>query len=549
VEFRILGPIEAVEGGTSVPLGSPKQRAVLALLLLSAGQVVSVDRLIDQLWGAEPPQNAKTILQGYVSGLRKALGADEIRTQGPGYSIELEGSELDLHRFERMVTEARDASAAGDHRSAAGTLREALGLWRGPALADFAYEPFAQSPTARLEELRLTALEDRIDADLASGHRGDLTGELDAVISEHPLRERPRAQLMLALYRSGRQAEALEAYRNARSVLVDELGIEPTHALQELEKAILRQDAGLDLAPISAPAGTAGTPSSSATPLERAILVVGHDETRLDILIGLAEALARRSPRELILASLVPADGDLARSTASLHDRRAGLMDRGISARAAGFTSIERGADTVRLSAEQAVDLLLLDATEELAHSGGSILDLEIVLVGAPCDVALLVASSDGDPQPTAGRAVLVPFGGSEHEWAAAELGAWLASATDAPLRLIGTAADTGSGKRDASRLLATASLIVQQVAGVPAEPMLIPPGPEAVLSAAADAAVVLLGLSDRWRQEGIGEARLAVARGAKAPTLLVRGGLRPGGLAPRESLTRFTWTLAAAGG
>jgi DNA-binding SARP family transcriptional activator len=546
VEFRILGPIEAVDGGSALPLGGPKQRAVLAILILNAGQVVSVDRLIDQLWSGEPPRNAKTVLHGYVSSLRKALGAETIRTRGPGYSIELEGSELDLRTFERLVREAREARELGDPQSASTALREALGLWRGPALADFAYEPFAQSASVRLEELRLTAVEDRIDADLVSGRHGELVGELEALVSEHPLRERLRGHLMLALYRSGRQAEALDAYRHARRVLVDELGIEPTNALQELEKAILRQDAHLDLTLASGL-----EPRAAAAPvarLERAILVVGHDERRLGVLLHLAESLARQAPRELILTSLVPDGGDLAHSSAHLHDKRAALMSRGISARAAAFTSAERGADTVRLSSEQAVELLLLDATAELTSPRESSRDLEVVLVGAPCDAALLVSPSGADAQLGADRPILVPFGGSEHEWAAAELGAWLAAATGSPLRLLGTAADAGAGRRDASRLLATASLIVQQVAGVAAEPFLVSPGPEAVIGAAEEAGLLLLGLSDRWRQEGIGEARLAVARGSSAPALLVRGGVRPGGLAPRESLTRFTWSISPAG-
>jgi DNA-binding SARP family transcriptional activator len=545
VEFRILGPVEVVDGRSSLGIGGPKQRAVLAALLLHAGHVVSVDQLIDQLWAGEPPQNAKTILQGYVSALRKTLGAETIRTRGPGYAVELEGHELDLRRFERLVSDAREASAAGAHTAAAAALRQALDLWRGPALADFAYEAFAQSPIGRLEELRLTALEDRIDADLAIARHGALVGELEALVSEHPLRERLRGQLMLALYRAGRQAEALEAYREARRILVDELGIEPTGALQALEKAILRQDPSLDLAPASPAAQPVAGAAAAARP-ERAILVVGRDPRRLDVMLGLAEALASRSPRELILAALVPDDPELAGATALLHEHRAALLERGTPARGAAFTSSEPGADTVRLASEQTVDLLLLDATEELGSPHGYAEHLELVLESAPCDTALLVLPAGFELELGRDRPALVPFGGSEHEWAAAELGAWLATATGAPLRLLGTAADSAAGRRDASRLLATASLIIQQVAGVAAEPLLVAPGAEAVIAASEDAGLVLLGLSDRWRQEGIGESRLAVARGARSPALLVRGGVRPGGLAPRESLTRYTWSLGS---
>jgi DNA-binding SARP family transcriptional activator len=547
VEFCILGPLDVREGGRSLPLGGPKQRAVLALLVLNAGQVVSADRLIDLVWGEEPPDTVKTILQGYVSSLRKTLGADTIATRGPGYVLELGPATLDLHRFETLLGEAREASAVSDRATAGAKLREALALWRGPALADFVYEQFAQSPIVRLEELRLTALEDRVDADLALGRHGQLVGELEALVSEHPLRERLRGQLMLALYRSGRQAEALDAYREARRVLIDELGIDPSPALQELEKAILRQDPALDLATPAAaeeppPVSAEGQPAP-----ERAILLVAGDERGLDRLLGLAEPLARRPARELILASLVAPDRDLREIAALVHERRRALLDRGAAARAAAFTTTEPGADTVRLSSEQNVDLLLLDATDVLLSRTEPGLELDVVLTGAPCDVGLLVAGTG--PSPGHNRPVLVPFGGAEHEWAAAELGAWLAGVTGSPLTLLGTAADEEAGRRDASRLLATASLIVQQVAGVAAEPQLVAPGPEGVIEAAEEAGLVVLGLSDRWQQEGIGEARLAVARGARPATLLVRGGLRPGGLAPRESLTRFTWTIAAARG
>lgn len=233
MEFRILGPLEVVAEGRAVSLGGTRQRALLAVLLTRANQVVSTERLIDELWGERPPKEARNTVQFYVSQLRKVLGADRIETRAPGYAIRIERDELDLHRFERLVAEGGPA------------LTEALSLWRGPALADFAYEPFAQAEIARLEELRLAALEQRLEADLALGRHGELVGELEALVAEHPLRERLRGQLMLALYRSGRQAEALDVYRETRRVLVDELGIEPSPTLQELERSILRHDPGL----------------------------------------------------------------------------------------------------------------------------------------------------------------------------------------------------------------------------------------------------------------------------------------------------------------
>jgi DNA-binding SARP family transcriptional activator/tetratricopeptide (TPR) repeat protein len=237
MEFRILGPLEVLENGRTVDLGGAKQRALLAILLLHANEVVSTDRLIDALWEDEPPETGRKALQVYVSQLRKALGKERLQTRAPGYLLRVEEEEFDLRRFPGLV--------------ASGRLGEALALWRGPALQEFTYQRFAQSEIGRLEELRLACLEDRIEADLAAGRHGALVGELEVLVSEHPLRERLRGQLMLALYRSGRQAEALDAYQDARRALVDELGIEPSPELRELEMAILRQDASLSLRPMT----------------------------------------------------------------------------------------------------------------------------------------------------------------------------------------------------------------------------------------------------------------------------------------------------------
>jgi DNA-binding SARP family transcriptional activator len=245
MEFRILGPLEAWDGARALPLGGTKQRGVLVLLLLNANRVVSAERLIDQLWGERPPETAASGLQVYVSRLRKLLPPGTLVTQPPGYVLRVASDALDADRFEGLLAAARAARSRRELRRAAALLEEALSLWRGSALAEFAYEPFAQAEIARLEELRLVALEERIEARLALGRHADLVGELEALIAEHPLRERLRAHLILALYRSGRQAEALEAYQAARTALVEELGIEPGQELRELEKAILTQDASL----------------------------------------------------------------------------------------------------------------------------------------------------------------------------------------------------------------------------------------------------------------------------------------------------------------
>jgi DNA-binding SARP family transcriptional activator len=239
--FRILGPLEVVGEDGLLPLGGQKQKAVLAILLLNAGRAVGTDHLIDALWGGNPPRTAATSLQNLVSQLRKLVGAEALATQPPGYVLRIEPEQIDFNRFNRLVAEARSVDA----EERAGLLRAALALWRGAPLADFAYDAFAQNEIGRLEEARLNAIEQRIDADLELGRHDELVGELEAIVAEHQLRERPRAQLMLALYRGGRQAEALQAFQDARRALVEELGIEPSPPLQQLHAAILRQEGSL----------------------------------------------------------------------------------------------------------------------------------------------------------------------------------------------------------------------------------------------------------------------------------------------------------------
>jgi class 3 adenylate cyclase/DNA-binding winged helix-turn-helix (wHTH) protein len=248
LEFRILGPLGVLADDAPVELPRKKQRALLALLVLHAGEAVSTDTLMDELWEGQPPATAKDALQNYVSQLRKALGRDAIVTQAPGYVLEAMPEQIDSARFERLVAEARE----DDPEARAGKLREALALWRGSPFADLAYESFTGLEVARLEELRAAAAADLVDAELQVGRHADLVPGLEATIGERPFDERPRGQLMLALYRAGRQADALEAYQHARETLVEELGLEPSAQLRELEQAILRQDPALD-APLAAP--------------------------------------------------------------------------------------------------------------------------------------------------------------------------------------------------------------------------------------------------------------------------------------------------------
>ena len=544
MEFRILGPLEATHGERRVELGGRKQRALLAILLVHANQVVSADKLIDELWGDAPPATAMKTLQAHLSRLRRALSSnpsDEsgaeassvtILTREPGYVIRVGPEQLDLLRFERLLDEARRTPPD----AAADLLREALTLWRGPALADLANEPFAQTEILRLEELRLTALEQRFDADLAVGRHAEIVIELERLVRDHPLRERLRSQLMRALYRSGRQVDALAVYRETRNHLVDELGIEPSAELQELEKAILRHDPAL--VPEVALDHGGRMPPAVPSP-RRAIIVFAGDDGRLDDLLAIAEPLARRPARELILARLLVHDDDLTAANAALAARRSALAERGIAARVAAYTAADPGAEVVVLAMEHDVDLVLVDARGDLLGGGSFDADLETILARAPCDVAVLLGADVATKGP-----IVTPFGGAEHDWSAIEVAAWLAGSLATTLRLVGTTADASGGRRDASRLLARASLMVQQVVGIVTEPVLAPAGEEGVIEAARGARLLVVGLSERWRREGLGSVRAAVAARAGVPTLFVRRGLRPGGLAPPETLTRFTWTL-----
>ena len=296
MEFRILGPLEVVDDGRTVDVGAAKQRALLAALLLETNRVVSSDRLIAALWGETAPETATKALQVYVSQLRKVLGRERIVTRAPGYELRVAPGELDLDRFHELVFE--------------GKLDEALRLWRGSPLADFAYEPFAQAEIARLEELQLACLEERLQRDLARGRHGALVGELEALVREHPLRERLRARLMLALYRSGRQAEALDAYQVGRALLSDELGLEPGAELKELQRAILAHDPSLVLAREVEPAPPppeltedAHTAPRRAREVRKTVTVLACDVTASDPGLD-PESLRRMTTRGL--EELVP---------------------------------------------------------------------------------------------------------------------------------------------------------------------------------------------------------------------------------------------------
>jgi DNA-binding SARP family transcriptional activator len=286
MDFRILGPLEVWDRGCPLELRRQKQRTLLAALLLRVGEVVSVDQLIDDLWGERPPSTARASVHNAVSAVRKVVGHDTLRTRGSGYVLDIAPEQLDLSRFERLTAEARGA----DGKERLEKLREALALWRGPPLADLVFEPMTVVEAVRLEELRTAALEDLIDAELSLGAGAELVEKLETLVAEHPFREHFRGQLMLALYRSGRQAEALEAYQDARRVLVGELGIEPSTPLRQLEQAILRQDVSLSPADIE---------EAAARPEERRKTV-----TVLIADLSFAQALDPEVQRELTRRSL-----------------------------------------------------------------------------------------------------------------------------------------------------------------------------------------------------------------------------------------------------
>jgi DNA-binding SARP family transcriptional activator/pimeloyl-ACP methyl ester carboxylesterase len=261
MDFRLLGPLEVLRDRVPVQIAAGKQRALLAILLLNANHTVSREQLIDALWGETVPDSAQKMVQIHVSQLRKALPEPRLHTRAPGYLLEVGDDELDLSRFERSVAGARQALSQDDSQKAMELLTGALALWRGPALAEFA-EPFGRHEGGRLEELRLAAVELRIEAELALGHQREVVGELETLIAQHPLRERLRSQHMLALYRSGRHAEALASYQTFRRTLAEELGIEPSASLRELERLMLQQDTSLELPTSTEVRATAPTPEA-----------------------------------------------------------------------------------------------------------------------------------------------------------------------------------------------------------------------------------------------------------------------------------------------
>jgi DNA-binding SARP family transcriptional activator len=524
VEYRILGPLEVSVDGIAISLGGRRQRAVLAVLLLEAGTIVSTARLIDEVWPEGPPETAENIVQGYVSQLRKALGREAIETRNPGYVVRVDPDAVDLYAFEQLAADGARLLADGHAEDAASLLRKALELWRGPALGDLVTEGVLAPSASRLDELRLAVLERRMEADLACGRDAELVRELDALVAAEPLRERAWEFLMLALYRSGRQADALAAYRNACATLLDQLGLEPSPTLRQLERRILQHDQELAMASNSAPQDSAP---------RRCVLAWALEPEAADFVAEFAESIAHGPASELVLATTVPNARSLAGAVELLRRRKELLLARGAQARSAAFTSSSPGADVARLALDIQADLVLVDAPVDLLDDDR----LRALLRDAPCDVAIAAGGT------ICAGPVLVPFTGSEHDWAAVELGASIARSRAVPLQIAGAA--TGISGRDASRLLANASLAVQLAVGVDAVPLLIDPEANELVAAAGNAGIVVLGLTDRWRSDGLGPIRTALVRSALRSTLVVRRGQRSRGLVPRSADTQFTWTVA----
>jgi LuxR family maltose regulon positive regulatory protein len=390
MEFRLLGPLEALDGDTPLVLGGLKQRALLARLLISPNRTVAVDRLVQDLWGEAAPDSAVKMVQIFVSQLRKLLPADVIATRSPGYLAQVDEQSLDVDRFDRLRRTGRAALDAGDAEVAAERLRAALGLWRGDALAEF-QEPFAQAERDRLDELRLACLEDRIEADLMAGRHAEVIAELASETAEFPLRERLHRQSMLALYRAGRHADALAVYQAFRRRLDEDLGLEPSLELRVLETQILNQDPLLELPSAAAPA--AGSDGHDLAAGLEALHRGAWDEAKIAFARALGAAEQPEALEGFAQATRFLGDGDAsldARARAFRAHRSRG--DARAAARTAAWlaydTVVFRGDDAVAQGWFAHAHRLLEDADDSEEHGWVAYLEGETALI-AHADTAV----------------------------------------------------------------------------------------------------------------------------------------------------------------
>jgi DNA-binding SARP family transcriptional activator len=520
LEFLLLGPFEVRRDGVALDLGGPRRAALLALLALSPGRPVGVDRLVNDIWGEDPPRTAAHRLQVLASEARKLLPTGAIVHRPAGYVLEVLPDSVDVFEFERELSDGRAALARGQHARAATVLSDALARWRGAALADLAGLDFAEAAARRLEELRTAARELELEARLAGGQASQVIPLLFDLVRDQPLHERRSALLMRALAADGRRAEALAVYAEIRRRLDDELGIQPGPELLDTHRTLVRSETA--------------TPRTADPARPGAVIAVGRDADSLAAAVAGGEPVAAASGRELIVICLVHRDAserpDL--HTASALARQAATAS-GVRARSAAFVTHDLAHDVGAFAEEHDASVVILGAGDIVAPARFSSATAALL-----DQVTAHVAFAFGDTRrPGAGVAAL--FGGSEHDWAALELAALIARATQTPLRLVGAVTDGG----DASRLLARASLAVQYVVDIEVEQALVHPTATELLSAAGERRL-LLGVSDRWRSEGLGALRMSLATAAPGG-LIVRRGTRPGLLAPADAGTRFSWSIA----
>ena len=397
LDFRLLGPLEVVGENGPLTLAGTRQRATLAILLLSANRVVPIDRIADDLYAGTPPVTAVTQVHRQISELRKLLGSESsIETRSPGYVITVDPQQIDLKRFEHWTAEGATSLAAGDAVAAFERFSRALSLWRGEALADLRYESFAQPAIERLEELRVAATEQRVEAELLLGRHAELIPELEALAADYPLRERLHAHLMRALYAAGRHAEALDVYQAMRARFENELGIEPTPSLRALAQAILRHDP--ELATRSSPVPGRAAPAP--------VLVVAHSPRSAADLLSAAVPIAGPDG-EVVVACLLDDASRLRETAAQLNGLRESVDG---AVRTATFTSADPVHDVIRLASAHDAAVVLL----EHEPSEGRLPDwLARILLRCPADVAFLTQPVDL----SAGDGIYVVFGGNEHDW------------------------------------------------------------------------------------------------------------------------------------